>query len=211
LTDHCCRITVKLELSKNKKDIEMYLFKNQRGFAVVEAVLAVLLVAAIGSTGYFAYKAHQNKSTPVAATSSIKSTASTSSTSSTATPTPSLADAVTVAQTAFNEYASQANTSNGLQGMDFINAHKTWFTTNFINTASANGSSTSGNYLICYNGSAFLDSVTVSGGSLAGQTATVSASESVQGTAGAYVLPVTLKVVSGAWAIDSIDFSSCGS
>jgi Tfp pilus assembly protein PilE len=41
----------------------MQSLKNQRGFAVIEAVLGVLLLAAIGAAGYFAYQNHHLKTT----------------------------------------------------------------------------------------------------------------------------------------------------
>lgn len=194
---------------------------NKKGFALIEGLLIILILAVVGFGGYNVLN-NQHKS----------KTANSTSTSNTPVSDPTLAQAVTQTQTAYDAWTKAATNGQVLQDksqwaqnnvlaaedLQLINNNKSWFTASFLakanNYENTNAQPTGGEFFACTSGIAYYNAdAKATGDRLSGQTAnvTVNYTDGSPGTGGetSYSIPITLKATNGLWAIDSIDLSGC--
>ncbi len=188
------------------------------------------IVALIGV--YVAENHNSNKQTPIVTSTSTNTNSNSSSQSATS---PTLSQAVSQVNYVYANYVNDVlngqvlqnksqwatNNVSAAEDLQFIDGHKTWFTTAFISQAgnyeSTNTSPPGGAFLMCVSGIAYLNSnsFVAKGLSESGTTAHLDLTYNVGGRQGQgpkinYTLPMTLRVsASKTWAIDSINLSSC--
>lgn len=199
--------------------------RNQKGFGAVEVLLLLILLSIVGFTGYYVYHTKNNTDSTL---NSAAATGATQPASSALT----LQDAVTHTKVVYSSWengttkgtklsddsAWAQNPDNTISALDLqlINANKSWFTPAFVTQANnyqtSNTTPPGFGLLACQGGIAYFHngSVKVTGDKLENKVAFVNVSYD-QGMTGVTTIhvPVTLKDVSGKWAIDSIDLSDC--
>ncbi len=208
--------------------------KNQKGFSGVELFLGLVIVALIGGIGFYVMHANNDANSSLDSADVSSNTAATipKGTSAKAVTKLTLDQAVTQSQDVYKAYEKEVvggqvlqdkgtwATANGgaAEDLQFINNHKTWFTTNFV--TKANGYKTDnkvpegGEFMMCYSSSANYNSdLKVTGDKLGDQSATLTATYTSGGQSAktTHTLPFVMKAVNGAWAIDSVDLGSCSS
>lgn len=187
---------------------------NQKGFGAIEALLFLILLSILGFTGYYVWHTSKNANSTYSKASDANSSVLQNSSK------PTLEDAVKQAQVVYDA-DSKAITSPGpgitsewgknnawaYDDLQFINAHKTWFTDRYVaseNNIADNQLDASGGFLECIN--ALMQDMTVKDGSLNGNDAVVNVTENGQSIRS---FPVHMKYAAGKWLIDVVDLSSC--
>lgn len=203
------------------------LLTNQKGFGAVEVLLALIFLAIVAFTGV--YIAHNHKASQSSSITSKPNTAN--DVSKQPAPNLTLLQATTRTQTVYNTYEKEVisgqvlqdkspwatNNVSAAEDLQFINNHKTWFTSIFIaqvnNYKTSNTVPTGSAFLMCpdvyyNNGSAKAVGSKVSTQTAAVTVTYMSGSEAMGGQT-THTIPVTLKPSSGVWVINTIDLSGC--
>lgn len=179
---------------------------KQSGFGSIEGILVVVIIMIVGFTGYYVWRAKDN-----AGSTYDKITGSSGAA---ALKKPALQAAAAQTQSVYDAFIRQSGdsinqTSGKAWDIGFINAHKNWFTSDFLDKADKTADGANHYIMICYGQSATLDGFIASGQSIASGSAQVTVQEKQHGQPIDIKFPVTLKQSGGGWAIDRIDISGC--